>query len=184
MYGIEIPVRIETLTKQNAELLQGFSCGNGSIDSYFQQEAAEDATNVTYLFLDSGKSRVIACMTIACSAIFYSASSEDDLRPTEKFSSLTPAMEIVFFAVDESYQHIPYTKRSSFTLSQILFSYMIDRMRDISHTVIGAKVVVLYSVPEAVHFYERCSFKAFGDSMNGDVGYFVEGCTPMYYHLN
>ena len=184
MYGIEIPVTMETLTAENAHLLRGFSCGNAAIDQYFVREAASDATNVTYLFVDSDKSRLISCMTIACSAIFYSSGSEDDLRPSEKFSSLTPAMEIVFFAVDEEYQHIPYTKRSGFSLSQILFSYMIDRMRDISHTVIGAKAVVLYSVPEAVHFYERCSFKEFGDSMYGDVGYFVEGCIPMYYHLN
>ena len=118
------------------------------------------------------------CLTIACSAIFTDTDKKD------VFSTILSAMEIKYFAVDESYKHIPYVKGSSLTLSHYIFSYMLEYMKEISHNSIGASKIVLYSVPQAINFYKRCKFKEFGEAMYGDEGYFVEGCLPMYYDLN
>ena len=176
-YGSEIPVRVELLKPENKHYTENFYCDNPALDAYFRGLAYQDRTAVTYLFLDDEHDAPIACVTLNCSAIF--TSDTDDA-----FSTLQSAMEIAYFAVDESYKHIPYIKGSPLTLSHYILSYMLDQMREYSHSIIGASKVVLYSVPTAVHFYERCDFKAFGDAMYGDKGQFVSGCLPMYFDLN
>lgn len=176
-YGSQIPVRIELLKPENKHYTKDFYCDNKAIDNYFRKVAAFDETAVTYLFIDTDEDSPIACVTLACSAIF-TTETED------QFSTIQSAMEILYFAVDENYKHIPYIKGSPLTLSHYILSYMLNQMREYSHTVIGASKVVLYSVPTAVHFYERCDFKEFGNTMYGDKGYFVDECIPMYFDLN
>lgn len=176
-YGNQIPVKIMLLSPEERKYTQNFFCDNKAIDHYFRNLALHDPSAVTYLFVDSEKDSPIAFVTLACSAIFTTDYGD-------QFSTILSAMEILYFAVDESYKHIPYIKGSPLTLSHYILSYMLDQMKEISHTHIGASKVVLYSVPEAVHFYERCDFKEFGDTMFGDEGTFVSGCVPMYYDLN
>lgn len=176
-YGSEISVRIELLKPENKHYAENFYCDNKAIDNYFRITAPYDETAVTYMFIDTEADSPIACVTLACSAIFTTETEE-------QFSTIQSAMEILYFAVDESYKHIPYIKGSPLTLSHYILSYMLDTMREYSHTVIGASKVVLYSVPTAVRFYQRCDFKEFGETMYGDKGYFVTECIPMYFDLN
>lgn len=176
-YGEQIPIEMQILSSRNRQYIKSFFCGNSTIDGYFRNDAAEDDTTVTYIFIDTKNDSVIACVTIACSAIFTDTGEAN-------FSTILSAMEIKYFAVAESYKHIPYVKGSTLTLSHYIFSYMLEYMRDISHHNIGASKIVLYSVPQAINFYKRCKFKEFGESMYGDEGYFVRGCLPMYYDLN
>lgn len=175
--GKDIPMKVLILSPENRKYTKHFFCDNQAIDRYFREEAPFDQTAVTYLFIDDENDRVVACVTLACSAIFSTETGE-------QFSTILPAMEILYFAVDEEYKHIPYKENSILTLSHFLLSYMLDRMSDISHEFIGAAKVALYSVPSAVNFYKRCNFVEFGNAMYGDKGYFVEGCIPMYYDLN
>ncbi len=178
-YGCDVPVDIQVLSKNNVRYLSDFNCGNVSIDLYFNVHAQKDDTAVTYMFIDCDYDRLIACMTIACSAIF------DEGDEGEKpFTTILSAMEIKYFAVDERYKHLPYIKGSPYSLSHYMFIHMISHMRELSHNAIGASKIVLYSVPDAVHFYERCRFKEFGDTMYGDEGTYLEGCVPMYFDLN
>ncbi len=177
-YGEQIPIEMQILSQENKKLVRNFFCGNSSIDDYYRKRAAKDNSTVTYLFINANDQSIIACVTIACSAIFTDTDEED------VFSTILSAMEIKYFAVDESYKHIPYVKGSSLTLSHYIFSYMLEYMREMSHDRIGASKIVLYSVPQAINFYKRCKFKEFGDTMYGDEGYYVEGCMPMYYDLN
>lgn len=178
IYGEQIQIDMQILSLKNQKYTKKFFCGNKAIDKYYRKEAAADSTSVTYLFIDTDHDQVISCMTIACSAIF----TDTDKRDT--FSTILSAMEIKYFAVDESYKHIPYVKGSSLSLSHYIFRYMLEYMRDISHNHIGASKVVLYSVPTAINFYRKNDFKEFGNTMYGDEGYFVDGCLPMYYDLN
>ncbi|MCD8048094.1 MAG: hypothetical protein LUG52_00535 [Clostridia bacterium] len=177
-YGEQIPIEVQILSVQNQKYVETFFCGNSSIDDYYRIEAAEDNTSVTYLFIDTENDRIISCITIACSAIFT------DTDRVDTFSTILSAMEIKYFAVDEAYKHIPYTKNDRMTLSHYIFRYMLNYMNDISHDCIGASKIVLYSVPSAINFYKRNNFKEFGDTMYGDEGYYVDGCLPMYYDLN
>lgn len=178
-YGEQYSVSIQILTEENQKYVEGFSCGNPSIDSYFREEAVNDRTSVTYLFLNNDDDQLIACVTIACSAIFT------DNEIEKQFSTILSAMEIKYLATNEQYQHIPYTPaQKSPSLSDCLFDYMLYHMEEISHTQIGASKIVLYAVPQAISFYKRHGFKEFGDAMYGDEGYYVEGCQPMFFDMN
>lgn len=176
-YGNEISVEVQVLSNASRKYLD-FTCGNPSIDHYFHKEALNDNSAVTYLYIDNASDKLIAFATISCSAIFTEA--EERL-----FSTILSAMEVKFLAVDETYQHLPYSDADkSPKLSDLMFDDMILRMQEISQTEIGASKIVLYSVPPAVSFYKRHGFREFGDSMYGDEGYYLDGCKPMYLDLN
>ena len=178
-YGEQYSIKIQILSEKDKKYIEEFSCGNSSIDMYFRSEAISDRTSVTYLFIDKDDDKLIACVTIACSAIFT------DNKQEEQFSTILSAMEVKYLATSEKYQHIPYTsKAKSPSLSDILFDYMINHMYNISHEQIGASKIVLYAVPKAITFYKRHGFKEFGDTMYGDEGYYVNGCKPLFFDMN
>ena len=175
-YGQEIPVRIEVLNHANERMTRYFFCGNPAIDEYFRCFAADDATAVTYLVIDENNQKLLAALTIACSAIF--------LSKKQQFSTLMSAIEVVYFAVDVDYQGLRYRPGDDRSLSHYLFSYLIEMIRGISRDHVGAAKIVLYSVPEAFNFYRRLGFSTFGSTMYGDRGTFVKDCVPMYFDLN
>ena len=175
-YGQDIPVRVEVLTRENARLTRYFYCGNQGIDEYFRCDAVDDATAVTYLVIDEIGEKLLAALTISCSAIF--------LSQKRQFSTLMSAIEVVYFAVDVDYQGMRYRPGDERSLSHYLFSYLIEMMRGISRDHVGAAKLVLYAVPEARNFYERLGFTPFAGGMYGDKGTYVRGCVPMYYDLN
>ena len=92
-YGKDIPIDIQVLSEKNKRYLYRFSCGNESIDEYFNFYADSDPSAVTYLFLDKEQEKLISCMTISCSAIFIK-----EKEPV--FSTILSAMEIKYFAAD------------------------------------------------------------------------------------
>ena len=175
-YGQEIPVRVEVLTPANERLTRYFFCGNPAIDDYFRLYAADDAAAVTYLVIDENNDKLLAALTIACSAIFQSKK--------QQFSTLMSAIEVVYFAVDVDYQGMRYRPGDDRSISHYLFSYLIEMIRSISRDHVGAAKIVLYSVPEAFNFYRRLGFRTFANSMYGDRGTFVKDCVPMYFDLN
>lgn len=175
-YGQKIPVRVEVLTESNKRMTRYFFCGNPAIDDYFRQHALDDATAVTYLIIDTQNDKLLAALTIACSAIF--------LSKKQQFSTLMSAIEVVYFAVDVDYQGLRYRPGDDKSLSHYLFSYLIEMIRDISRGHVGAAKIVLYSVPEAYNFYRRLGFRDFDRNMYGDRGTFVNDCVPLYFDLN
>ena len=175
-YGQQIPVRVEVLSHANERLTPYFFCGNPAIDEYFRNFAADDATAVTYLIIDENNQKLLAALTIACSAIF--------LSKKQQFSTLMSAIEVVYFAVDVDYQGMRYRPGDERSLSHYLFSYLIEMMRSLSRDHVGAAKIVLDSVPEAWHFYKRLGFIPFAGGMYGDRGTFVKDCVPMFFDLN
>lgn len=175
-YGQQIPVRVETLTEQNSKYTRYFFCGNPSIDDYFKFDALDDATAVTYLIIDELNEKLLAAFSISCSAIFLSKKAQ--------FSTLMSAIEVVYYAVDVDYQGLRYRPGDDRSLSHYLFSYLIEMVRGISRSHVGASKIVLYSVPEAKNFYLRLGFTPFRGSMYGDRGTYVRDCVPMYFDLN
>lgn len=175
-YGHLCVIEQKILSFDDEKYVQAFDCGNKIINKYFQKKAANDRTAVTYLFIDKNEDTLIACITLACSAIF---TEEDDVR-----STVLSAMEVKYFAVDKQYQHMPYLENETKTLSDVLFDHMINLMDTMSHDNIGASKIVLYSVKRAVNFYRKHGFKYFGSMMYGDTGSYVSNCEPMYFDLN
>ena len=175
-YGQQIPVRVEILDEKNSRLTRYFFCGNPTIDDYFKFDALGDRTAVTYLIIDELNEKLLAALTISCSAIFLSKKLQ--------LSTLMSAIEVVYYAVDVDYQGLRYRPGDDKSLSHYLFSYLIEMMRSISRSHVGAAKIVLYSVPEAKNFYTRLGFKTFERNMYGDRGTFVSDCKPMYFDLN
>ena len=175
-FGQQIPVRVEILSEQNCRMTRNFFCGNPSIDNYFQCEALDDATAVTYLIIDELNQKLLGALTISCSAIFLSKKLQ--------LSTLMSAIEVVYYAVDVDYQGLRYRPGDDKSLSHYLFSYLIEMIRGISREHVGAAKIVLYSVPEARNFYTRLGFKLFDRNMYGDRGTYVSDCKPMYFDLN
>ena len=86
-YGQQIPVRVEVLSRANERMTRYFFCGNPAIDEYFRNFAADDATAVTYLIIDENNQKLLAALTISCSAIF--------LSKKQQFSTLIDRKSVV-----------------------------------------------------------------------------------------
>lgn len=88
------------------------------------------------------------------------------------------------FAVDEAYQHIPYSDDpEDGTLSDIIFNFAISKIYDFTEKYCGADKVILYAVPKAVNFYRKNFFSEFETFMLKSESRFLDGCIPMYMNL-
>lgn len=179
-YGNEVPIEFERFSYSVSHHFATFDCGNPAINTYIRDDL-DAIGSVSYVFIDTNLNRAIAYCSLSCTGIIEQL---DDGTGTI-YSSTRPAIEIEFFAVDENYKGLPFDEDSDEyeTLSSSMFMYCIQRAASISRTVIGAEMVVLYSVPRAVSFYERNGFRRFCTNMEINKDPFVDGCVPMYYLL-
>ena len=60
---------------------------------------------------------------------------------------------------------------------------IIKRLFEISEDIIYFEYVLLYSVPNAVSFYERNGFRKFSEYMVSDSYMYIDGCIPMFLTL-
>ncbi len=179
-YGSDFDITFRRITKADSDMLNDFDCGNVSINEFIREESLGTRKDVTYIFLDEERNNIIAFCSISCNGISIEAIDNE-----ECFTTNYPAVEIDFFAVDERYRSIKFDKNSTRynTLSNVLFSFMIKYISDITSTYIGATHICLYSVPKAKNFYKRCGFKEFEPYMNRDETPFLDGCIPMFIVL-
>lgn len=180
-YGVEYSISFRKVGPEDSKILSEFECENEVIKNFVQNQSIKSKKNVSYLFIDNENKTVIAFCSICCSGISTTEYEEDD--EDKPYNSIIPAIEIDFFAVDERYRKKPLDKNSSRygTLSNALFSYMIDYIRKITISVVGATHICLYSVPEAKNFYKRCDFIEFYGYMNRDERPYIKNCIPMFY---
>ena len=91
--------------------------------------------------------------------------------------------DIDYFAVSEKYQDIELTgsenPKDHYYVSDDFLSELLKEARRISEEYIGATHVILYSVPDAVHFYSRNLFVDFEKYMKPEQYMYLEGCKPM-----
>ncbi len=179
-YGCDYHITFRQLTKDDADMLNQFDCGNDGINNFIQNESLSSSKDVTYTFIDEDSNNIIAFCAIRCTGISV---NETDGRET--YITSYPAVEIDFFAVDDSYRSIPlYEGAEKYdTLSSAMFLFMISKIKQISSTVIGANNICLYAVPQAVTFYERCGFTEFEPYMWRDEAPFTQSCVPMFVKI-
>ena len=154
-----------------------FKCGHREIDKYFEEKLLTDSDAVSYCFwADADKKELIGIASLSCSGII--------VHSRTRFN-ITPAIEVKIFAIDERYQHQVFLTDESGEQhwSDLCLCYLIMEIYKISESVCGASHVVLYSVPEAVSFYQRNGFNKFIGDMEMPSNMFVEGCTPMFLNL-
>ena len=180
-YGSDINISFRKATRQDSSLLNKFDCGNDSINQYIYNDSLKYGKDVPYIFIDDDTGNVIAFCSIGCNGISV---IKQDLEGFLYNTSLH-AIEIDFYAVNIHYQNMPYEKTSGQheTLSQALFSFMLDYVAKIAREYVGATHCCLYSVPEAVTFYQRCGFINFQSFMMRDQEPYTIDCVPMFMKL-
>ncbi len=178
-YGLEYSISFRKVDPNDSDLLGGFECENRTIRDFARYNSINSNKDVTYLFIDDENQIVIGFCSICCTGI---STIEYDEK-NKPYNSSIPSVEIDFFAVDERYRSLPLECGSGRydTLSNALFLYMIEHIKKITASVVGATHICLYSVPEAKNFYKRCDFVEFETYMNRDEKRFVKNCIPMFY---
>ena len=68
-------------------------------------------------------------------------------------------------------------------ISDAFLCLLIQEIRRIAEAYIGATHIILYSVPDAIHFYERNLFGDFERYMKPEQYHYLDGCKPMYMAL-
>ena len=178
LYGKDVYLARLVVTPNVAKMLHNFKCGYTYIDQYLQEEASTDIERVTYVYFNEHEHDPVACLTIECSAIYFQRKGKNDK------SNFQSAIEIDYFALNDKYQHLKMSKGSRYTLGDYIFTDALLLLKEISQKTIGAAKVVLYSVPDAVRFYQRNGFSYFDENMTADSWRFVAECEPMHMDLN
>ncbi len=160
---------IRKLLSTDNDLLLNFNSGkdNFAFDNFLKKEAKRDmgtGDGITYLIIDEKKvgskkcaECLVAYFTISTGAIniIDRYDFEDDEIPEDKkrehFSPIS-AFYINMFAVDINYQN---TMFEGDLISGLILKYIIHELREMSISIIGAKVIILCSVLNAVEFYKR-----------------------------
>lgn len=174
-YGKEIQYVIDQLSPDDEKLLGDFYCGNEEINTFIKATRKEKTNHVTYLYKNIESGEVIGFASISCSGI---------RREIGKYSETIPAIEICYFAVVNELHKLVYDESDKhFYLSDAMLIDLIARCRIITERYVGADYLILYSVPDAVHFYRRNLFSDFGEFMVSDNRVYLEGCTPMMMWL-
>ena len=154
-----------------------FNCGQEVINAYFKDKLLTDDDAVSYCFWsDDKKQDLVGIASLSCSGIVIHSGNG---------FNITPAIEVKIFAVDEKFQHrtFPGNESEEDHWSDYCLWYLIEKIYEISEKQCGASHVVLYSVPEAVTFYQRNGFQNFVGEMEMPSNFFTEGCIPMFLNL-
>lgn len=174
-YGKDINNEPILLTKDYITLVQKFNCGNEVINNYLKNNAYNDSKATTFIVLDTKLNEIICYYSLNCSGFVIDNGNN---------FTIYPAVEIKMFAIDEKYQHMPYSESiEDGNLSDMLFSEVIGFIYSFTDNFCGADKVILYSVPEAESFYIRNGFKRFESFMLQSTSLFLDGCIPMYLNL-
>lgn len=175
--GEDIQFDILPYTKDYENAVRLFDCGNEVLNNYLFEKAANDFNAVTYLVVNRDNGEVIGFISLACSGIQYIADDEC-LRVT------LPAIEIKYFAILNTLHKLVYDDMDEhFYFSDMVLCEVLKKCRYISDEIVGAKYIILYSVEDAVHFYERNLFKTYTEFMSQDKIRYLNGCIPMYMEL-
>lgn len=175
MLGQDIKLYCVILDKDNADLLDSFSCGNEGIDDYIFDKSSSDLMAVTKMILNSANNDVICVYSLCCSSFIIE--SHKQFHPY-------PAVEIKIFAINKAYQDMRYSDDpSEGCLSNFILNMIIGEIFDFTDSVCGANIILLYSTDEGYGFYKKNGFNDFIELAVPSSDPFVDGCHPMFMTL-
>lgn len=170
------------------EVINNFDCGNQDMSDYLHLQAKTDAAQskcVTYVLVDSTKSRIYAYSTISSYAMYYyELADKFHTKPmTDDGNVLVtiPAVEIKMFAIDKAlrkqvaYILDPIRKRH---FSTIFFQWFIEKLYYMSMSVIGFQIIFLRANDEGFNLYSRNGFIEYNEYID-TYDTKAEGCIPM-----
>ena len=174
-YGEDIAIERKLLTENISNSVNGFE---GELDDlnfieYLQNEAIYDRESRTYVYIDNSNGKIVAFASLSCSTLIL---GDEDVQ------SYAPAILLDKFVVDSNYRHLAYSALTgAMTLSDVILMDIIDYSESIAESVIGAKYIVLYSTPEAFHFYQKhVELRRFDSDMIPSCDPRIADCIPMY----
>lgn len=165
--------------------LDSFCCGDNLFDRYVKESAlkeSEEGKGVTYLVIDSTREVIVAYYTLSATSLLYvlDNGSDDENNNIQGI----PSIEIKMFAVNINYQDTLCSsgKLGDQLISDIILGSIIGDIYNITRNIVGAQMIMLYSIPKAINFYKRNNFLPL-DEYKAFYSNFTEGCVPMYLKL-
>lgn len=159
----------------NSHEVRNFECGLPYLDKYIQNKAIEETENgiATTKVVIGSNGNIIGYYTISCSAIIDIAGGEMEYLS---------AIELKMFAINNKFRGKLYPDEyfNDHKYSEIVLWKAIEDIDSIRRKHIGAKYIVLYSVPHAVKLYDNNGFSEFTEYMARNKDEFLKGCTPMF----
>ena len=95
-YGNEIDISFKRLTADDRGIVEEFECGNPSLSDFFHHESFYSKRNVTYIFIDNLKKKVICFCSICCNGIL-TLKDESFTVISQKAHSVRGGMNGFFF---------------------------------------------------------------------------------------
>lgn len=157
-----------------------FCSGNAYIDAFVADTNMDSTDRVSYIYVDNRINKAACVYSLSCSSIIFHNGNG---------TTLFPAVEIKSFALDKSFQHKSYGKcendkeNENLTYGDVFLANVISSIADFTDNICGGECIVLYSVPEAEHFYKRNYFQNLKSFMSPDQSIVNEDCVPMFYML-
>ena len=144
--------------------INGFDCGFEVFNEYLKHKILDDKA-VIHFIINSENDDVIAYFSLLASCIFLN-NYED--------SNVIPAIELKMFAVDKKYRGLNLGVRLLEDITDVVKKYSLE--------CVGAKALILYSVPagKVVEMYESSGFVKMPEEYSMYKSYFSDGCISMY----
>lgn len=179
----------KNLKSEHTNLIKNFDCGNQSINNRLKENASDlyqEGYGNTYLIIDQIKKELVAFVILKTTAM---VKYDDNVF---KYN-LEPAIEIDTFAVDKKYQKKYQNiedKRLEYSISYLVFLHIMKYIRKIAEEKIGARYIIVLSIPEAKKFYEKQGFELITDDLTNCIitpekmaDIYIYGCYFMYYNI-
>lgn len=149
--------QVETFQSTNSQLLQFLKT-----EAFIHEETGNTATT---LFFDKQDNTLVAYCSTKCSALKVRG---------EKIFSLCPCVEIAVLCVDDRYRFKG--------IGQAIIKHILQDVIKI-RKIAGVQLVTLFSLPDAVEFYEMLDFRKLEKDMKVLYAPVHKICVPMYFIL-
>lgn len=150
---------------EDKEIIENFDCEEDSINEflkYYAKEYNKNGEGITYVILDEEFNKIVGYYTIKCNAIQTEETNGDKI--------VHPAVEITRLGVDKNYK-----KKGN---GNLCLGHAINQTNELK-SIVGIKMVFLYSLPEAEGFYSKFGLRYLSPSYN-QLECEDSCCTPMY----
>jgi len=155
---------IDFYVDTECENIDDFDCGFKVFNAYLKYKFLDDRAAIHYI-IDAQNDNLISYFSLLASCIFLN--DYDD-------SNVISAVELKMFAIDKKYRGLHMSER--------LLEAIYKTVRQYSLKYIGAKALILYSVPaeKVVQMYEASGFQKMTENFSMYKSSFNDGCIPMY----
>jgi len=174
---IEREICIEPLAECHLSKAQYFYSNYWYLRKYIIDKSkayydAKTGETKTFVVIDAGSEDVAAYFSLKCSSLRV----EEQINDDETEVNVYPTVEVVMFAV-----HSALLRKN---IGTRVLAHIINYVGELRKK-IGIRGITLFSVPDAVDFYKKFSFKVLSEDLGMEMyrSTDCEECVPMYLAL-